>query len=71
MPSTIVCASSWRERFPRLQDHRHHPARLALGQPQHLVGRSVGWGAALHRPTYDITHIVDRVGGGDAFMPAG
>jgi 2-dehydro-3-deoxygluconokinase len=30
----------------------------------------VGWQRAFKAPTYDITHIVDRVGGGDSFMGA-
>ena len=35
---------------------------------QYLVGRALRWEKTLRSTYYDITHIVDRVGGGDSFM---
>ena len=54
--------------YPEPAGHRHQPARIAQRLAQRLVGlparsQGVHWSAA----HYDITHIVDRVGGGDSF----
>ena len=55
--------------LPEPQDDRHHAARLALGQPQHLERPCCGdQGQQFVAPTYDIIPIVDRVGGGDSFV---
>ena len=55
--------------LPQPEDDRHHPARLA-SRPATTPGRACCGTAAASTsaPTFDITHIVDRVGGGDAFM---
>jgi len=62
---TSMSATSWRS-VSRPQDRCHHTAWLAVGQPQHWSAILWQQGRNLYRAFYDITTIVDRVGGGDS-----
>ena len=53
--------------YPAAEGHRHHAARIEQRVAQRLVGVPERPQAVPGQPPYDITHIVDRVGGGDSF----
>ncbi len=55
-------------KFPACKESDHHIARRYQCQPQYMGGVLYADGKLYQSRRYDITHIVDRVGGGDSFM---
>ena len=66
----LPVAKALRQRFPRA--HRIVTTLRGTISASHNTYTALLWdGETLHSsPTYEITHIVDRVGGGDSFMGA-
>jgi 2-dehydro-3-deoxygluconokinase len=64
----LPTARALKERFPRAQ-HIVTTLRTSISASHNTYTALLYDGERLHAsPTYELTHIVDRVGGGDAFM---